>query len=138
MGTVVDFSAKLKQKTLASIVRRETFGVDLTQAQFYELRVGTALWFDADDAIVAIKKENDEYKILLCPINKDLFENKWENFGRLAWFWLRHVKPKRVGKFRASTDEFKELLTRKIKTNIEIEFVRTLPNLPEIHPAYSM
>lgn len=138
MGSVVDFSAKLKQKTLASIVRRETIGVDLTQTQLYELRVGTALWFDADDAIVAIQKENDEYKILLCPVNRDLLEDKWENFGRLTWLWLRYIKLKRVGKFRASTDEFKTLLTRKIKADVEIEFVRTLPNLPEINPAYSM
>jgi hypothetical protein len=138
MGSVVDFSAKLKQKTLASVVRRETIGVDLTQTQLYELRVGTALWFDADDAIVAIQKENDEYKILLCPVNRDLLEDRWENFGRLTWLWLRHVKLKRVGKFRASTDEFKALLMRKIKADVEIEFVRTLPNLPEINPAYSM
>lgn len=138
MSNVIDLSKKIKQRTLASIVRQETLGVDLTQTQIYKLRVGTALWFDADDAIVAIQKDNGKFRVLLCPVNRDLLEGKWENFGLLSWFWLRHVKLKRVGKHRASSDGFKTLLQRTSGVDVEIEFVRTLPQLPEINPAYSM
>jgi len=138
MNNVVDFSAKLKQKTLASIVRKETFGVNIDAGVVYKLRVGTALWFDADDAIVAIQKDNDSYKILLCPVNRDLLEGKWETFGRVGWLWLRYVRIKRVGKHRASTEEFKVLLERTSGVDVDIEFVRILPQLPEINPAYSI
>lgn len=138
MNNVIDLTKKIKQKTLASIVRQETLGVDLTQSQIYKLRVGTALWFDADDAIVVVQKNGDDFKVLLCPVNRDLLEGKWENFGLLSWFWLRHVKLKRVGNIRASSDEFKVLLQRTTGVDADIEFVRTLPQLPEINPAYSM
>jgi hypothetical protein len=138
MNNVIDLTKKIKQKTLASIVRRETLGVDLTQNQIYKLRVGTALWFDADDSIVVVQKSGDDFKVLLCPVNRDLLGGQWENFGRLSWFWLRHVKLKRVGKHRASSDEFKTLLQRTTGVDADIEFVRTLPQLPEINPAYSM
>jgi hypothetical protein len=138
MGKIIDLNGKIRRKTLASIVRKETLGVDLTQNQIYKLRVGTALWFDADDAIVAIQKNGEDFKVLLCPINRDLLEARWDTFGRLAWFWLRHIKLKRVGKHRASSDEFKILLQRTSGVDAEIEFVRTLPQLPEINPAYSM
>lgn len=138
MGNVIDLSRRIRQRTLASIVRKETLGVDLTQTEIYKLRLGTALWFDADDAIVAIERNNDDFRVLLCPVNRDLLENKWETFGPLAWFWLRHVKLKRVGKHRASSDQFKILLQRTSGVDAEIEFVRTLPQLPEINPKYSM
>lgn len=138
MNNVIDLNKKIRQKTLASIIRRETLGVDLTQNQIYKLRVGTSLWFDADDAIVVVQKNGDDFKVLLCPVNRDLLEGKWENFGLLSWFWLRHVKLKRVGKHRASSDEFKVLLQRTTGVDADIEFVRTLPQLPEINPAYSM
>ena len=138
MNNVIDLTKKIKQKTLASIVRRETLGVDLTQNQIYKLRLGTALWFDADDSIVVVQKSGDDFKVLLCPVNRDLLGGQWENFGRLSWFWLRHVKLKRVGKHRASSDEFKTLLQRTTGVDADIEFVRTLPQLPEINPAYSM
>lgn len=138
MSNVIDLNKRIKQKTLASIVRRETLGVDLTQTQIYKLRVGTALWFDADDAIVAIERNGQDFKILLCPVNRDLLEGKWDTFGLLGWFWLRHIKLKRVGKHRASSDGFKTLLQRTSGVDAEIEFVRTLPQLPEINPAYSI
>lgn len=138
MSNVIDLKSKLKAKTLASIVRRETLGVDLTPTQIYKLRVAAAIWFDADDAIVAIERKNDDYKVLISPINRDLLENKWENFGIFSWFWLRHVKRKRVGKHRASSEEFKFVLQRTTGIGAEIDFVRTLPNLPEIHPSRSM
>lgn len=138
MSNVIDLNKRIKQKTLASLVRKETLGVDLTQNQIYKLRLGTALWFDADDAIVAIQKNGDDFKVLLCPVNRDLLEGQWDTFGWFSWLWLRHVKFKRVGKHRASTDEFKVLLQRSSGVDAEIEFVRTLPQLPEINPAYSM
>jgi hypothetical protein len=138
MNNVVDLKSRMKPKTLASIVRRETLGVDITSAQIYKLRVATAVWFDADDAIVAIERENEDYRILISPINHDLLENRWENFGIFTWFWLRHVKRKRVGKHRASSEEFKFFLQRTAGIDAEIEFVRTLPNLPEINPSQSM
>jgi len=138
MNNVIDLNKKIRQKTLASIIRRETLGVDLTQNQIYKLRVGTSLWFDADDAIVVVQKNGDDFKVLLCPVNRDLLEGKWENFGLLSWLWLRHIKLKRVGKHRASSDEFKVLLQRTTGVDADIEFVRTLPQLPEINPAYSM
>lgn len=138
MSNVIDLNKRIKQKTLASIVRKETFGVDLTQNQIYKLRVGTALWFDADDAIVAIQKNNKDFKILICPVNRDLLEGQWDTFGWLYWFWLRYVKLKRVGKHRASSDEFKILLQKTSGLDADIEFVRTLPQLPEINPAYSI
>lgn len=138
MSNVIDLSKRIKQKTLASVVRKQSFGIDLTQTQIYKLRLGAALWFDADDAVVAIEKNDESFRILLCPVNRDLLENKWENFGRLSWFWLRHVKIKRVGKHRASSDAFKLLLQRTSGVDAEIEFVRTLPQLPEINPAYSI
>ena len=138
MNNVIDLTKKIKQKTLASIVRQETLGVDLTQNQIYKLRVGTALWFDADDAIVVVHKNENDFKVLLCPVNRDLLGGKWDTFGRLGWFWLRHIKLKRVGKHRASSDEFKTLLQRTSGVDADIEFVRTLPQLPEINPAYSM
>jgi hypothetical protein len=138
MNNVIDLNKRIKQKTLASIVRKQTIGVDLTQVQIHKLRVGTALWFDADDAIVAIQKNGVEFKVLLCPINRDLLEGQWDTFGVVAWFWLRYIKLKRVGKHRASSDEFKILLKRTSGVDAEIEFVRTLPQLPEINPAYSI
>jgi len=138
MSNVIDLKPRIKSKTLASIVRRGSFGVDLTANQIYKLRVAAAMWFDADDAIVAIERKDDDYKILISPINQDLLENKWENFGVLSWLWVRHVKRKRVGKHRASSEEFKILLQKTIKIDVEIDFVRTLPNLPEIHPSQSV
>lgn len=138
MNNVIDLNKKIKQKTLASIVRRETLGVDLTQSQIYNLRVGTALWFDADDAIVAVKKNNNHFKILLCPINRDLSKEQWDTFDWLSWIWLRYAKFKRVGKIRASSERFRVLLQRTSGVDADIEFVRTLPQLPEINPAYSM
>lgn len=138
MSNVIDLKSKMKPKTLASIVRRETLGIDLSAAQIYKLRVAAAVWFDADDAIVAIEKKEETYKVLVSPINRDFLENKWENFGRLDWFWLRYVKRKRVGKHRASSEEFRLMLQRTAGIEAEIDFVRTLPNLPEIHPSRSM
>ena len=138
MNNVIDINSKIRQRTLASIIRRETLGLDLNQTQIYKLRVGTALWFDADDAIVAIQKNEDEYKVLLCPVNKDFLENKWETFGRIGWFWLKHIKLKRIGKHRSFTEEFRVLLQRTTGIDADIEFVRTLPQLPEINPEYSM
>lgn len=138
MSNVIDLTKKIKRKTLASVVRQETLGIDLTQTQIYKLRLGTALWFDADDAMVAIQKNGDNFKVLLCPVNRDLLEGKWDTFGILSWFWLRHVKLKRVGKHRASSDSFKLLLQRTSGVDADIEFVRTLPQLPEINPAYSI
>jgi hypothetical protein len=128
----------MKPKTLASIVRRETLGIDLDATQIYKLRVAAAVWFDADDAIVAIEKKEEDYKVLVSPINRDFLENKWENFGRLDWFWLRYIKRKRVGKHRASSEEFRHMLQRTMNIEAEIDFVRTLPDLPEIHPSRSM
>ena len=138
MSNVIDLGKRIRQKTLASIIRKETLGVDLTQNQIYKLRVGTALWFDADDAIVVIEKSGEDFKVLLCPVNRDLLEGTWDTFGRLGWLWLRYVKLKRVGKHRASSDEFKTLLQRTSGVDADIEFVRTLPQLPEINPAYSI
>jgi len=140
MNNIVDFSAKLKLKkrTLSSLVREQSFGIDLTHYQIYKLRVGTATWFDADDAIVAIQKTNNDYKILLCPVNKNFLENKWNVFGLIMWIWLRYLKHKRVGNYRASTDEFKFMLQKTSKIDADIEFVRNIPHLPEINPKYSM
>lgn len=138
MSNVIDLNKKIRQKTLASIVRRQSLGVDLTQSQIHKLRVGTALWFDADDAIVIVQKNNEDFKVLLCPVNRDLLEGKWDTFGFLSWLWLRYLKFKRVGKHRASSDEFKVLLQKTSGVDADIEFVRTLPQLPEINPAYSM
>lgn len=138
MNNVIDLKSRMKPKTLASIVRRETLGIDLSAAQIYKLRVAAAVWFDADDAIVAIEKKEETFRILVSPINRDFLENKWENFGRLDWFWLRHIKRKRVGKHKASSEEFRHMLQRTAGIEAEIDFVRTLPNLPEIHPSQSM
>lgn len=138
MSNVIDLKSRIKPKTLASMVRRGAFGIDLTADQIYKLRVSAAVWFDADDAIVAIKKQNEEYKVLVSPINRDFLANKWENFGPLMWFWLRYLKRKRVGKHRASSDEFRVMAQMSIGIETEIEFVRTLPDLPEIHPSQSM
>lgn len=138
MSNVIDLKSRMKPKTLASVVRRETLGIDISATQIYKLRVAAAVWFDADDAIVAIEKTERNYKILISPINRDFLENKWENFGRLDWFWLRHVKRKRVGKHRASSNEFRFMLQRTMGIETEIDFVRTLPDLPEINPSQSM
>lgn len=138
MSNVIDLRSKMKPKTLASVVRRQTFGVDLTAAQIYKLRVAAAVWFDSDDAIVAIERKDEDYRVLISPINRDLLENTWENFGVISWFWLRYIKRKRVGKHRASSEEFKFMLQRTSGVDVEIDFVRTLPNLPEIHPSQSM
>ena len=138
MSNVIDLKSRMKPKTLASVVRRETLGIDISATQIYKLRVAAAVWFDADDAIVAIEKTEGSYKILVSPINRDFLENKWENFGRLDWFWLRHVKRKRVGKHRASSEEFRFMLQRTMGIETEVDFVRTLPDLPEIHPSRSM
>ena len=137
-SNIIDLKSRMKPKTLASIVRRETLGVDLNATQIYKLRVAAAVWFDADDAIVAIERKNNDYKVLISPINRDLLENKWENFGVITWFWLRHVKRKRVGKHRASSEEFRVLLQRTTGIEAELDFVRTLPDLPEINPSQSM
>lgn len=138
MSNVIDLKSRMKSQTLASVVRRQAFGVDLTAAQIYKLRVAAAVWFDSDDAIVAIERKNEDYRVLISPINRDLLENTWENFGIFSWFWLRHIKRKRVGKHRASSEEFRFLLQRTSGIDTEIDFVRTLPDLPEIHPSRSM
>lgn len=138
MSNVIDLKSRMKPQTLASVVRRQAFGVDLTAAQIYKLRVAAAVWFDSDDAIVAIERKDEDYRVLISPINRDLLENTWENFGIFSWFWLRHIKRKRVGKHRASSEEFRFLLQRTSGIDTEIDFVRTLPDLPEIHPSRSM